>query len=81
MSEWDSQIPKTIAERADKLSRVHQHASSQLIKTFQINRWGSMVERYGGNLRTYMRAWLFLSEDFDRLTTNIYEGKKGSDLL
>ena len=79
--EWDTQIPKTIAERVVKIASVYTHAKIQLKHTFELNRYGNMVERYGRNLPAYTRALNNFSADFDNITTGIYEGKKGSDLL
>ena len=79
--EYTNWIPKTISDRAEKIAHIHNHAIIQNMNTFQVNLLGNMVKRYGGNLRTYTKVSNAISETFDVLTTNIYAGKKGTDLI
>lgn len=79
--EYSAWMPKTIGERVERIGHIHSHAVIQNMNTFQVNRLGNMVKRYGGNLRIYTKVSNAISETFDLITTNIYEGKKGTDLL
>lgn len=81
IQDYNNWMPKTIGERVDKIQHVHSHANIQNMNTFQVNRFGNMVKRYGGNLRTYTNVSNAISQTFYVVTTGIYEGKKGTDPL
>jgi hypothetical protein len=80
MSDNEIQVPATIAEKVAKVGSVYNHALEQTRLWFQVNHRGNMVERYAHNLPVLTKARNGVSEDFDTITTGIYEGKNGNEV-
>jgi hypothetical protein len=74
-------VPQTIAEKVAKVGSVQNYAMRQTNAYFEQYPLGNMVVRYGSNLPTYTRVKHAISRDFDRITTNIYEGKSGDTVI